>query len=107
MARTSPGSGGLTTALLWFGALAGPIAWSLRLLVAYALVGVWCATGLGILLDLVTLVAAAVTIVGGVVAYRNWRREDVGDGGRILAVSGLLLSGMFLFTILMEWYPRL
>jgi hypothetical protein len=93
--------------MLWFGALAGAIAWSLHLLVAYALVGVACATGLGILIDLTTLVTALVTVAGGVAAWRNWRRPEIGDGGRLLAVGGMLLNGMFLFAILVEGYPNL
>lgn len=93
--------------MLWFGALAGAIAWSLHLLVAYALVGVACATGLGILIDLTTLVTALVTVAGGVAASRNWRRPEIGDGGRLLAVGGMLLNGMFLFAILVEGYPNL
>jgi hypothetical protein len=98
-----------TPARLWFGLLAGPIAWSLHLLVSYALVSVVCATGLMILLHLVALVTALVALAAGVVAWRCWQatgaREPASRRGRVsrrawMAFSGVVLSGLFLLSIL-------
>jgi hypothetical protein len=92
-------------ASLWFGLLAGPAGWTLHELVSYALVRVACANNLGLLLHVVTLGSLAIATAGTYVAfraYRTQRREDA----RFLAGAGVLVSGLFTFTIVMEGIPN-
>ncbi len=90
---------------LWVGALAGPLAWTVHLLVAYFFVGVMCATGLGFLIHLTNLVAIAAAAAGGLLAYRNLQRPGLTEGSRFAALGGVLLSVMFVFAIVMEALP--
>jgi hypothetical protein len=85
--------------------LAGPAAWTAHLLVAYFLIGVMCATGLGFVIHLTTLVAIGVTVAGGLLAYRTLRRPGLTEGSRFAALAGMLLSTMFAFAIVMESLP--
>ena len=85
--------------------LASSLAWSARRLVTYYPIGVMCATGLGFLIHLTTLVTIAIAGVGGLVAYRNLRRPDLTDGTRFPALGGVLLSVLFGFAIVMESLP--
>lgn len=98
-------------ALLWFGMLGGPVAWAARLLVAYPLVPVACATGSNLPLHLVTLATAASTVAAALVSWRIWRqaRRDArgDDGGGLsrngfMGLFGMLSSGFFLLVILAE-----
>jgi 1,4-dihydroxy-2-naphthoate octaprenyltransferase len=91
--------------VVWLGVLAGPLAWTAHLLVAYVLVGVACATGRGWPIHLVTLVAIVATVAGGVLAYRLSRRPDLTQGSHFAALAGVLLSAMFGFAIVMESLP--
>ncbi len=90
---------------LWTGALAGPLAWLAHLAIAYFFVGVMCATGLAFLIHLTTLVTLGAAAAGGLLSYRNLQRPSVTAGSRFLALGGVLLSVMFLFTIVMESLP--
>ena len=90
---------------VWAGFLAGPLAWTAHLLVACFFVGVMCATGLGFLVHLTTLVTLLLTAAGGLLAYRTLRRPGISDGARFAAVSGVILSVMFAFAIVMEALP--
>jgi hypothetical protein len=90
---------------IWAGVPAGPLAWTAHLLVAYFFVGVMCATGLGFLIHLTTLVTLVIAAGGGLLAYRNLRRPDLTDGARFAALGGVLLSVMFGFAIVMESLP--
>lgn len=96
---------------LWFGMLAGPIAWSVRLLVSYPLVPVACARGGDLLLHLVTLATALVALAAGLVSWRRWRRAgETGQAGagerrrrdRFMALFGVFSSGFFFLVILVE-----
>lgn len=107
---------------LWFGLLAGPVAWGTQLLVDYYLSSLICAHRfagdrvagqswftVGILL--MSLLAAALTIAAGLTAWYYWRRspgrDDSGaDGaGGFLALSGLLLCSLFLLLIVVSTIP--
>lgn len=100
---------------LWFGVLAGPIAWTVHLLLSYALLPLACASGLLILLHAVTLATALVTAAAGFVAYRRQSEPGTDDRGgvrgpstgyvRFMARSGVALSALFLFVILLEGLP--
>lgn len=103
------------TLALWFGVLAGPLAWTVHLLLSYALLPVACSTGIGWVLHAVTLLTAGVTAWAGLVAYRRWQRhrDDPRDGvrgprsgwRRFMALSGVALSALFFVVILLEGLP--
>ena len=93
---------------LWLAFFAGPAAWTLHELVSYGLVGVACATGFGLVLHLVSL-ACLVLVAGGVwlvVRSQRLRLEPPADATDLLALSALLLNGLFAFAILMEALPN-
>lgn len=96
-------------AMLIFAMLAGPVAWSLRLMIAYPLVLLVCNTGWEFLLYLVSSVMAAGALAGGVVSWIIWRRARTqaqarGPGNRSLFVGvfGMASSVLFFAAILVE-----
>jgi hypothetical protein len=113
---------------LWFGLLGGHSAWSLQLLVNYLLVTLACPlgpapfvvfgiAGLEFLMVLVTIVAAAIALAATVVSYRAWQSAPAGSQqspgasaapgegitgrSQFMALVGMLLSALFLLTILL------
>jgi hypothetical protein len=103
---------------LWFALLAGPIAWSLRLLIGYPLVSVACEQGTSYLLHLVSATFLLLTLAGGAVGWWSYRRIRRGDRGagqetddwtlertRFLVLLSLLGSGLFALVIVAEWIP--
>ncbi|RPJ47356.1 MAG: hypothetical protein EHM21_08215 [Chloroflexi bacterium] len=114
---------------LWFGMFASPVIWSIYLVVGYALAEAACMTGLltfewfGVSALLVVLLALSVLTVGGILwnawwSHRSWRHYaaqnpeeehplQAYDRDEFLALSGLLLSGIFLFLVLINVYPLL
>jgi hypothetical protein len=100
---------------LWFGILAGPLAFLLNLQLSYMLVQPVCVTAHHLVLHLVPVGALLLTVSGGVSAWRNWRRtgqaESSEAGGvlprsRFLAGVGLLTSGLFIVVIVAQWLPN-
>ena len=109
---------------LWFAILAAPLAWSIALLVNVPIavhgcfpqdtalsVPIW--SNMGLVVGVVVLIAVAISVAGGIVAWRNWhvtRSEsegsahhllEAGDGRtRFMAMTGMLCSGLFLLTLL-------
>jgi hypothetical protein len=100
---------------LWFGVLGGALAWSVHLLLSYALVAPACVTGSVWMLHAVTIGTLLLTVLAGLVSYRAWQRQradarnGVGspesDGGRFMALSGLVLNPLFGLAILLEGLP--
>ena len=114
---------------LWTGVFAGHVLWSVELLANYAFVahscyptalpraaptwgGVW---GLALA---VSVVATLGTAAAGGLAYRSWRATRDEKGGsseslldtaegrtRFMAMSGMLLSGLYLLTVLATGLP--
>jgi hypothetical protein len=102
-------------AWLWFGILAGPLAFLLNLQLSYMLVQPVCVTAHHLILHLVPGGALLLTASGGVSAWRNWRRtgqaESSQAGGvlscsRFMAGVGLLTSGLFTVVIVAQWLPN-
>jgi hypothetical protein len=109
---------------LIFGLSAGPAAWSVAWMTSVALAQEACYPGTvplttpafgGVHVALVTLngLACAVTVAGGMVAYRNWRKTrtehpgpgqtllEIGEGrARFMAMAGILTSAGFLLALL-------
>jgi hypothetical protein len=114
---------------LWFGMFASPVIWSLHLLIGYMISEAACMTNmlgfriLGIGGLLFVLVALTLLAMGGVIwnawwSYRSWRyyaslnpEEEFPlqayDRDEFLALSGLLLSGIFFLLLLLNLYPFL
>jgi hypothetical protein len=98
------------------------VIWALHLVISYALASLDCYwhlfpfiifgfDGIRILLLGLTLLAAIGMIAAGVVAYRNWKALQYGDGDRrpehdptgcyrFMMISGTLLSGLFLLGLI-------
>lgn len=115
------------TRSLWLGALAGPITWSVYFMIGYLLVEVVCNSdfldfslfgmaAISALIIALTVVGLGVTIYAGFINYQKWRQpseEDELDFGeqlgnkpaRFMALSGLLLCGLFTLVILLTGIP--
>ena len=100
---------------LWFGILAGPLAFLLNLQLSYMLVQPVCVTAHHIILHLVPAGALLLAASGGVSAWWNWQRtgqaesskaEGVLPRSRFMADVGLLASGLFLVVIVAQWLPN-
>ena len=100
----------LTTLLLWFGGLAGPLAWAAQLAIGYSAEEADCSRGGGSFdsahpVNLaVSITAGVVTVLALAVAAVIWRRAGVGDEddrGRVafMAIGGILVSLLFLALI--------
>ena len=100
---------------LWFGILAGPLAFLLNLQLSYMLVQPVCVTAHRLVLHLVPVGALLLTVSGGVSAWRNWQRTGRAESSkaagvlpcsRFMAGVGLLTSGLFILVIVAQWLPN-
>ena len=100
---------------LWFGILAGPLAFLLNLQLSYMLVQPVCVAAHHLVLHLVPVGALLLTASGGVSAWWSWQRtghaESSKAGGvlprsRFMAGVGLLISVLFLVVIAAQWLPN-
>ena len=100
---------------LWGGVLIAPAAYFLQLCVAYGLVYWVCRSGSSFVITLVTLLALALCVFGGFLAWRSWQKvgaeysDDKGDAvnrTRFMAVGGLVLSALFFVSILAQEIPN-
>ena len=101
------------TFVLWVAILAAPAAWVAQLVAGYALEDFGCATGGGdgtvagvepATLELVvSVVALAVAVLGGLAAFATWQGDDDSSARwlRFLGLAALLGSGLFVLTILL------
>jgi hypothetical protein len=109
---------------MWFCILGAPAAWSLQQLIVVPLFAHGCFpkdvpvaepiwAGAGMVALVVEVLAIVVSILAGLVAWRNWRRTQgekegsghrlmgSGDGrSRFMAMVGLICSGLFLLATL-------
>jgi len=113
---------------LWFGLFGAPAAWSLQLMVSYALTAHGCFPvseplaapffgGLWALDLVVSLAAVAAAAAAGATAWRSWRvtrgerpggPEHLESGwGRthFMALAGTLVSGLFFLGVIMAGIP--
>ena len=100
---------------LWFGILAGPLAFLLNLQLSYMLVQPVCVTAHHIILHLVPLGALLLTVGSGVSAWRNWQRTGQVESSkaagvlprsRFMAGVGFLTSSLFIIVIVAQWLPN-
>src|SRR4051812_42943577 len=99
---------------LWFGVLAGPVAWLLQLQASYALVLWFCAKHESLPLHLATSTFLAIAIVGGLISLGQWRSESVDEANgpepifdrpRFMALLGMMTSSLFALIIIAQWIP--
>ena len=105
---------------LWFGVLAGPVAWSLQILIGYNLEEIACNPGsqtqqlagaeIEPLAVWLTLASGALALAGVLVSFSCWRRvraaHDSTPGARAewMAWAGIVSSGLFAFWILLALF---
>jgi hypothetical protein len=109
------GSTPFSTLALWFGVLGGALAWTVHLLLSYALVAPACVVDNAWLLHAVTVGTLVPTALAGLVSYRAWQRHraDARSGvrgeesgwRRFMALAGLVLSVLFGLAIVLEGLP--
>ena len=130
MTHPSPGRHQVSLTALWFGLFAAPAVWSLQLLLLYPVVAHACfprdrplsvpVRSTDPVVLLVSVVALAVAAAAGLIALRSWRTTraehhageelllETGEGrSRFMALGGMLLSGLFLFGIVLNGLPFL
>ena len=111
---------GRGSALLWFGVLAGPAAWSVEIIVGYGVEEIACSAGsaseeiegVGVepIIVMLTLFLGAVTAAAGLLAFGYWRRLRASRGaaaeGRAewMAIAGIATSAIFLVLILVNLF---
>lgn len=132
--RAQVGGSGLRPAMgrrMALALLGSPVTWIVHFLGTYFIVALWCAAtwpGLRIAVTLFTIVALAVSVATGVLAFRLWRRgqsallEDAEPGApepwdarmgergarmSFLAVVALFMATVFTLLILLEGLPAL
>jgi hypothetical protein len=128
----APTRGAVSLAALWFGLFGAPAAWTVEFMVNYALVAHFCypdgtplaAPTWGGTRTLTILTSAAMCVVALLAlstAIHSWRETrpdtdqdqkrhvaEVGEGrARFMALSGILVSGIFLFGVLMTALPTI
>lgn len=124
--HAAPHRGAARAGALWFGLFGAPLAWSLQLMVAYALAAHSCFPARAPLsrptlgaLDGIELAlgaaALAVAAAAGVTALRSWRATrgelghetgamlEVGEGRtHFMAFAGVMTSALFLLAVLLN-----
>ena len=87
---------------LWLAILTGPVIWFISLETGFALTPVACVRQAGFVLQVVVVVALAITAASGLVAWREWRllratadEPAAGTRSRAMAVGGMVLSALF------------
>lgn len=121
-------------ARLWFGMFGGAVAWTVHLIAAsitaewggFAGLDQWKLLGVTSIVWAIfalSLVLGVAALVSALLAYRAWRRVNevhaaldddndpwdsgTGDSTRLMALAGLVLSGLFLLIIVAQTIPLL
>lgn len=115
----APLRGSASSLVVLTGLFAAPAAWSMQLIVSYALIGDRCAAPLTVMgkaiLFIAGVLAIAATLIGLVAAYRTWTQtRHEGPGGyhegltagagrtRFLGLCGLVASSIFALAAVFE-----
>jgi hypothetical protein len=110
----------VSSALLWYGVLAGPLVWAGQLMLDYGLTeAVVCApgsvprgfvfnVGIGTVVQVINAVATALTLAALIVAYRCFARLRTADATdaqrtRWMATAGLFNSALFLILTALKF----
>lgn len=88
----------------WSAWVLGPSAWALHLSVAYGLVPWLCGPPADAWLHLVSVAALLIAVIGVVFGWLAWR--GAGEEGPVfVATTGLMLSGLSVFGVVMQAIP--
>jgi hypothetical protein len=102
--------------MLWLGFLLPPVVWSVQLEAVYLLSGYGCSTGDFNPIHLISIIALALSITGGLISFRNWRvaggswkSAEAGSlsRSRFLAILGMLNGTLLTLVIFAQWLPTL
>jgi hypothetical protein len=107
------------TGAQWFGVLAAPTAWSLQILIGYNLEDFLCAPAsdsqaflgmsIGAALTVIHALLVALSLAGGLVALRGWRKENdngsIGGRAKWMSLAGILVTVMFLIPVVLGFAP--
>lgn len=112
---------GIKSWQLWFSLAAGVVTWSLHLMIVYPLTSLTCEwgwfpftagglTGLKVVQIVVTVIAAAITVVAGFLAFQNQRRLRDGETVEtnrhfFMARLGFALNILFTALIVFSLIP--
>jgi hypothetical protein len=122
--RSAPRGHVVSSGALWFGLFGAPAAWSLQLMVNYALTAHGCFPaaapraaptfgGLWMVVLIISVAALGLAVAAGATAWRSWRTTSTEHPGgheqrtRFMALAGMLLSGLFLIGVVMAGIPPL
>jgi hypothetical protein len=114
MARQPEFSNPASLLALWYGVLAGPIAFMTAMALKFMMVPWACAIGSQIWLTVVAIVSLIFPITSALISWRyyaaagaNLDDEQGGQIGRtrVMALCGVVLSGMFGFAIIAQAIP--
>lgn len=101
---------------LWYGLLAGPIAFMTQMQLQFMLVPWTCSIGSQWWLHLVTIIALLFPLSAGIIAWRMWLAAGMGtedeQGGQVgrtraMSLAGVLLSGMFVIAMIAQAIPSM
>jgi hypothetical protein len=96
----------------WLGLLAGPVAWSVQLVLVYALSSWTCDGDTLAPLHVASAVCLLVAVAGGYFACRWWRSlggwpsdhdEAAAGSSRTMLVLGVMTGTLFSFVIIAQW----
>lgn len=108
-------SGSPSVGRLWFGFLAGPIAWALHLNASYAAVPFLCGSRWSPVLHVFTALALGLAAAGFVSSVRSWQtagKPSHARGGGIegrsslLSIGGMATGAFFFLVILVQSTPN-
>jgi hypothetical protein len=101
--------------VLWFSAMAGPLAWIIHNVGRYAWATTVCFEGQTLILHAITVGTGLISLIAAVAGWLAWRRlrrerERVADQARwnrahFMAIYGLMSSIFFLMVIIAEAIP--
>ncbi|GAB4515331.1 MAG: hypothetical protein OHK0046_18630 [Anaerolineae bacterium] len=114
---------GVSSGQLWFSLAVGTVVWALHLMIVYPLTSLTCRwgwfpfdfaglSGLQVVQSIATVIAAAITIIAGWLAYRNFQRLDDDQGMKsdrhvFMAQLGLALNILYTALIVVAFVPIL
>src|SRR5256885_14838892 len=95
-------------ARLWFGILAGPIAWAIDEVIGYTATAHECSTGSRALLHGLTIVALATCLSGALSAWSARPNIESEESNRTdaMAIAGTVLSIAFALVVIATAIPK-
>ena len=119
MTRPSVSPTGDGSTATWVMLLAGPVIWYVYFWLVYLVAEGVCRlggfdfeimrlTGLSFVTIVVTAGASALTVISGLRSYSSWRKGPRDGSGYLgMAFAGVVLSGIFLLSVLATGLPAL